>query len=162
MKFDITQRFDAAPTDVAAVYLDESFIAEGNGPGARITYIETLRHDVDDHLAVLYVRYRFVAHLPAAARAILSPDKLTWVEETVVDRDSGISDVTIRPDHYADRLRAAARITLSPDGDGSIRRATGEVKVAALLVGGQVEKAIVSGMAEHLAAEAERAAVALR
>lgn len=166
MRFEITQQFDASPEGVQALYLDESFIAGGaDEPDSRIAYVETVHHEVHDQSALLEVRYRFTADLPAAATAIISPDRLTWVERTEVDIESLVSTITIVPDHYANRLSASATATIwDPEGDGgagAVRSITGELKVRALLVGGQVERVIVDGMREHFAAEEARAADAL-
>jgi hypothetical protein len=57
------------------------------------------------------------------------------------------------PDHYADRLQSSGSCSIEPAGDGCLRTVTGRLKVRALVVGGAVERAIVSGLREHLAAE---------
>ena len=57
------------------------------------------------------------------------------------------------PDHYADRMSASATTTFVESGADTVRRVHGEVKVRVPLVGGQVEKAIVSGLKEHFADE---------
>lgn len=162
MRFEITQGFDAAPEAVQDLFLDESFVAAGadDDSDTRIAYVETVRHEVDDTTALLEVRYRFTADLPAAATAIISPDRLTWIERTEVDLTARVSRIVIVPDHYANRLSASATATISGagSGSGSHRVITGELKVRALLVGGQVERVIVDGMREHFAAEEARAA----
>ena len=64
----------------------------------------------------------------------------------------------LHPDHYADRLscRGSYRLVADPVDDGAtIRAAEGDVKVRAPLVGSSVEKALVSGLHEHLEAEAD-------
>jgi len=160
MRFEITQRFGASPEEVQQLLLDESFVAGGgDDPDARIAYVETVRHDVDAAGARLEVRYRFTADLPAAATAIISPDRLTWVERTDVDLTSLASRISIVPDHYADRLSASATATIASDGANgrAVRSITGDLKVRVLLVGGQVERAIVDGMREHFANEEQRA-----
>jgi hypothetical protein len=40
------------------------------------------------------------------------------------------------------------------DGDGAVRTVRGRLRVRALVVGGAVERAIVSGLREYLEAEA--------
>ena len=54
------------------------------------------------------------------------------------------------PDHYADRFRCSGSYSFEADGTGTLRRCQGDIKVKALLVGGAVENAIVSGLREHL------------
>jgi hypothetical protein len=63
----------------------------------------------------------------------------------------------LKPDNYADRFSCRGRMRLDPaddDAGATVRRTQGELKVRALLVAGQVERAILSGLREHLEAEA--------
>ena len=69
------------------------------------------------------------------------------------DLDALSVGVTLRPDHYGDRLRCTGTYRYQSRGDRAERRIDGELKVKALLVAGTVERAIVSGLEEHLAAE---------
>ena len=166
MRFEISQHFTAPAHEVQALFLDESFPAGGgDDPDARIAYVEMVSHEVTATRALIEVRYRFVADLPAAATAIISPHRLTWVERTEVDVTTMVSRIQIVPDHYANRLTASATATIAESGSdgrpGTTRSISGELKVRALLVGGQVERAIVDGMAEHFAAEEARAVDAL-
>jgi hypothetical protein len=80
------------------------------------------------------------------------------VEETVYDLVACTARTVLHPDHYADKLTADISSTFLADGGGTVRRVTGEIKVRMLLVGRQVEKAIVSGLEEHLAEESRQAA----
>jgi hypothetical protein len=105
---------------------------------------------------VLRVRYRFTGHLAPAARAVIDPERLTWVDESHHDLAARTVRFTLHPDHYGDRFAASGGYRFEPDGadDGAtIRTAWGDVKVKAPLVGGAVERAIVSGLEEHLRAE---------
>jgi hypothetical protein len=80
------------------------------------------------------------------------------VEESVLDRATHVTTWKIVPDHYGSRLRCTGTFRLTSAGDGvTLRRTEAEIKVNFPLVGGRVEKAIVSGLVEH--AEAEQAAV---
>lgn len=100
------------------------------------------------------VRYAFVGELSGAVRKVIDPDRLTWVEASEIDVESRTTRFDIEPDHYAGMLNAGGVIHITDDGaGGSIRTATGDVRVKVLLVGGKVERAIVSGLEEHAAAE---------
>ena len=153
MRFEVHQRFDAPAEEVIGLYCDPDLYPQLDGLG-KLGRPELLSRDTDGDTVRLRVRYRFTAELPSAALAIVSPEKLTWVEETIFDLEELRSRTTIVPDHYPDRLAASAASSFTDVDDGSTREVTGELKVRALLVGGQVEKAIVSGMREHLADEA--------
>ena len=51
-------------------------------------------------------------------------------------------------------MTASGRTAITAIGDASERTVSGELKVRAPLVGGRVEAAIVEGLEEYLAAEA--------
>jgi hypothetical protein len=155
VNFDLVQHFDAPAEEVMGLYCDPDFYPLLDGVG-KISAPDVLDRRVEGDRVTLDLRFRFTADLPSAALAIVRPEKLTWVEQTTFDLDAMTSTTRILPDHYPDRLQASARSTFTDVDDGRSRReVTGSLKVHALLVGGQVERAIVSGMKEHLAEERE-------
>ncbi|CAN5621284.1 hypothetical protein BH20ACT2_BH20ACT2_08020 [soil metagenome] len=148
MRFQLGQRFAAPVTDVADAFCDPRFYAE-LAELPKLGQHELLDRRVDGDRVHLQVRYRFAGELSAAARAVLDPERLTWVEHAEHDLAARVVTFHIRPDHYADRLTCHGRYRFEPDGDGTVRLADGEVKVKALLVAGAVERAIVTGLTEH-------------
>lgn len=100
------------------------------------------------------MRYRFRGELNAAARAVLDPAKLSWVEHSTHEVARRHVDYRFAPDHYGDRLRASGSCTTrrGPHG-GAIRTVEGALRVKMPLVGRAVEAAIVSGLRKHLASE---------
>ena len=157
MRFRIVQRFGASVDEVEATLLDPTFL-ERLGQLPKLGRPQLLLERVDDDVVHRQVRFAFAGHLSAAVTAVVDPSRLTWVEESTIDRRSHRTTFRIRPDHYADRLRAAGTFVLTPDGSGAERVAEGDVVVRFPLVGSKVERAIISGLQEH--AEAEEAAVA--
>lgn len=157
MRFHIAQSFDHSADEVQAAYLDPAFIAAmGNLP--KLGSPELLEDSRDGATVRRRVRYRFAGDLNSAVRAVIDPERLTWVEESVVDVADRRTRWKIVPDHYGDRLSSSGEFLIEPDGEGggtagSRRVARGEVKVHMFLVGSKVEAAIVSGMKEHAAAE---------
>ena len=109
---------------------------------------------VDGDVVRLQIRYRFVGDLSPAVTAAIDPARLTWVEHSI--HDLGRRSVTYRlvPDHYRDRLQSSGTCAISANGSGAERTVRGRLKVRALVVGGAVERAIVSGLREYLLAEA--------
>jgi hypothetical protein len=152
VRFDLTQVIDAPVDDVAAAYASTD-LYESMGPTTKLGAPEILGRTELDGRVTLRLRYRFIGDLSPAVTAVVDPARLTWVEETVHDLDGLSVAVTLRPDHYADRLRCTGTYRYRSRGDRSERRISGELKVKALLVAGTVERAIVSGLEEHLAAE---------
>ncbi|WCO65466.1 DUF2505 family protein [Iamia majanohamensis] len=152
MRFDVTQTIAAPVDEVAAAYASAELYEtlEGSdklGPPA------VLSREQDGRIVTLRIRYRFTADLSPAVTAVVDPDKLTWVEQSVHDLDARSVAVRLHPDHYADRLRASGTYRYEPEGDATVRRVEGDLKVKALLVAGTVEKAIISGLREHLTQE---------
>lgn len=152
MRFTTEQRFPFEPAVVAGAYADPGLYASLRGL-TRLTPPEVLDHVVDGERVRLRVRYGFAGHLSPAAQAVLDPSRLTWVEESEHDLRSCTARFELRPDHYGDRFSCRGRYRFEPDGDGTRRTGEGELQVRALVVGRAVERAIVSGLQEHLEEE---------
>jgi hypothetical protein len=150
--FQFEQRFSAPPEVLAAAYADPALYVEFEAL-PKMEVLEVLDHRADGDRVQLRVRSRFAADLPSAARRVLDPSKLTWVEESTHDLASMAVTFRLVPDHYTDRLRAGGSYRFEASGSGSVRRSEGEVVVRYPIVGGKVERAIVSGLEEHLASE---------
>lgn len=152
MKFTIEQQFAADVDAVARAYADPGlYLALVGLP--KLTQPEVVGHDVDGDTVELQVRYRFGGDLSPAARAVIDPARLTWVERSVHDLARHHTTFTMLPDHYADRFRCRGSYRFEPTGSGCRRRGEGDVRVKAFLVAGAVEGAIVSGLKEHLVDE---------
>ena len=160
MKFDVRQPFDAAPEEVIACYSSQAMYEQLPEFG-RISRPEMLGRTEHGDRVVLRLRYKFTADLPAAALAIIDPDRLTWVEETTYDLSTLTSRTKLLPDHYAAKLEASASARFTESSEGSIRNVGGDLRVRVLLVGSQVERAIIDGLKEHLAEEAKLVATLL-
>lgn len=152
MRFTVDQDLDGAPHDVARAYADpDLYLAFADLP--KMSRPEVVAHEASDAQVRLKIRYRFSGHLSSAAQAVLDPARLTWVEDAVHDLESLTTTFRMIPDHYGDRFTCSGSYRFEPDGTGTRRHCEGQIKVRALLVGGAVENAIVSGLREHLAAE---------
>ncbi len=156
MRFELIQRYRAEPTAVDRAYADPDLYPTLVGL-PKLGGIEVLAHD-GAPTQTLRVRFQFTGDLPAAVTAVVDPARLSWVQETSHDHDARTARFRLLPEHYPDRLSCQGQfaVTSAPAGagTGAQRRITGEVRVQALLVAGRVEKAIVSGLAEYLDAEA--------
>ena len=151
VKFAVEQKYEAPPEDVLAAYADPT-TWEQLGPFSRVNIVEVLDSAGTPERPVLRIRYRFIADLPSAARAVVDPAKLTWVEETTYDLQNRTSTMRFQPDFYGSKLSASASTTFS-GADNTQRRVQGDLRVKVLLVGGQVEGAIVSGLKDYLVEE---------
>lgn len=157
MRFSVEQRYDTSAETLFDVFADPA-THESLPEFGRISRPELLDVVDDGALRVVSMRYRFTADLPAAALAIIDPKKLTWVEQSTYDRDDLTMATVFVPDHYGSKMVASAAAQFSDDGPGSIRRVSGDFRVKILLGAGTVERAIVSGLREHLDEEATHVA----
>jgi hypothetical protein len=84
MKFSVEQKYDRAAAEVIACYCDADSYAHWP-TGGHLSSPEVLSVVHSQPTVTVSLRYRFVASLPSAALAIIDPDKLTWVEESIYD-----------------------------------------------------------------------------
>lgn len=152
MRFRIEQRFEASPDDVARAYADPQLYASFTDL-PRAGRPQVLSHQLDGAIVELAIRWSFTAALSSAARAVIDPDRLTWVERSRHDLAAREVGFEMLPDHYADRFSCRGAVRCSPGGDGTRRAVEGELTVRAPLVARSVERAIVSGLDEQLQAE---------
>ena len=155
MRFRIEQEFRLPLATVAEILADPRFV-ERMADLPKLGRPRLLSHDVEAGRVHQQVRYAFAGDLSSAVRRVVDPAKLTWVEDSTTDPATGTSEFVILPDHYAGLLRCQGTFVLHADGPASTTRtAQGDVVVTVPLVGGKVERAIVSGLEEHARAEVE-------
>jgi hypothetical protein len=152
--FVVDQPIAAPRDDVEAAFVDPEFYrALGQLPD--IAPPEIIDRRDRDGITELSVRFQFIGHLAAPVRAVLDPSKLTWVQESRIDRQAHRTDFTMQPEHYGTRLQCTGSYEFEALPDGTtLQRVRGRVKVNWPLVSGAVERAIVSGLREHLKSEA--------
>jgi hypothetical protein len=149
VRFTIDQRFSAAPDGVARAFANpDLYRAFQDLP--KMSRPEVLAHEVDGNEVALQIRYRFNGELSPAARAVIDPARLSWVEHATHDLAARTTRFRMVPDHYGDRFQCSGSYRFETDGTGTLRHCEGDIRVRALLVGGAVEHAIVSGLREHL------------
>lgn len=153
MRFTLETAYAVDAARVAAAYADPAlYAAFGDLP--RAGRPEVLTHEVDGDTVRLDVRWRFTAELSAAARAVIDPDRLTWVERATHDLARREVAFELVADHYRDRFscKGGYRFTEAAP-DRATRQSHGDLRIKALLVGGAVEGAIVDGLKDQLRAE---------
>jgi hypothetical protein len=147
--FRIEQRFPAPLAVVEATLLDSTFAA------GLVTRPQLLSEQRDGTVVRRRVRHTFTGELSTAVTAVVDPHKLTWVDVGEHDLGTHRSTHRIEPDHYEGRLTCRYESVLVPEGDSTARIVTGELRVHMPFVGGRVERAIVSGLADHAVQEEE-------
>jgi hypothetical protein len=154
VRFTVEQRFGTGASETAQAFTEPELYA-GFAALPKVSVPDVLARDRDGDLVHLRIRYRFAGRLSSPARAVIDPSRLTWVDESTHDLSRRHVRFVLRPDHYADRFRCWGDYRIEPVGDGCRRHATIDVKVSAPFVAGAVERAIESGLREHLAEETE-------
>ena len=154
MHFTVEQHIDAPLEAVEAAFVDPAFLDQ-LGELPTLGSPELLDQHVDGHLVVQRVRYQFAGELSSAVTRAIDPAKLTWIDASTLDRDTHRTSHQIIPDHYASRLECAYETILRVADGGTDRTASGDLRVRFPLVGGRVERAIVSGLREHAVLEAQ-------
>jgi hypothetical protein len=157
VRFVLRQRFPVPVEVVEDALADPSFF-EHAGAFTELGSPRLLELRVEGAIVHRRLRYRFVGELSPAVTSVVDPARLTWVEESAHDRRTHAGQHRILPDHYGERLRCRFTTRLQPEGGGTERVADGDLRVRFPLVGGKVERAIVSGLVHH--AEVEEAVLA--
>jgi hypothetical protein len=149
VRFTIDQQFAAPAERVVAAFADPALYATYPDRGS-LAPPTVLTCEQDGARVTLQIQHRFTGHVSAAVRAVVDPNRLSWVEHVTFDLDQLTGTYRIQPDHYPDRLRCQGTHRFLTSGDGSRRVVEGELKVRAPLVAGTVERAIASGLQDHL------------
>lgn len=152
MRFTLDTSYAAAADLVAGAYADPA-LYDAFGGLPRAGEPEVVAHQVQGTTVRLDVRWRFTADLSPAARAVIDPDRLTWVERATHDLATRTVTFEMVADHYRDRFSCKGGYRFSPAGDRTTRQSHGDLRIKALLVAGAVEGAIVDGLKEQLRAE---------
>jgi Protein of unknown function (DUF2505) len=153
VRFHVVQPI-AAPREAVLRAVADPALYEAMGSIPNIGPPQVLESSTEGPVTHLRIRYRFVGNLSRAARAVLDPEKLTWVIALEVDTDEGRANFTMLPDHYPDRLECSGTYDFEDKGETTEQVMDGEMRVHAPLVAGLVERAIVSGLRDHLVEQA--------
>jgi hypothetical protein len=152
MEFEIVQELRATPAAVDAALVDPAFLVRMDEL-PKLGSAEVVSQAREGDIVRQDVRYLFQAELSSAVTRVVDPKKLTWVERSVCDLASHLTQCEIRPDNYSGMLSGRYDSTIVVTDAGARRTLTGELRVKMPLVGGKVERAIVGGLEENAAAQ---------
>ena len=161
VKFGFEQRWTAPVDDIMSTYLDEAFWKGLDSSSfSKMAPPEVLDLERDDAAgtALVRLRYKVDADLPAQAARFIDPNDVAWVQETRWDLSARTADVRFLPVQAASLIRATAGIVVQEDGADTVRELRGEFKVRIPLVGSTVEKAVVGDIGTNLDEEADAVA----
>ncbi len=160
-KFLVTQQFDASSEAVQEAYRREATWQAFAG----LPFVgdPVLQSFTAADPTMISMAYKVAIDLPPLATSFIDADKMTFVEVTSLAAD-GSGTFDIRPDHYAKLLTASGRIEMVPFDSGRCERLIhGSVDVdlgwTGKLFEGPVEDAIVTGLKQALAAQAQQVSV---
>lgn len=149
MRLQLEQRFAHRADAVAHAFADPALYPRfASLP--KVSVPEVLDHTRHGDTVALRIRYRFDGDLSGAARALIDPDRLTWVDVSTHDLAERRVTFSLRPDHYGDRFRCAGTYRFEDAPSGCRRMADIDLSVSMRVVGRTVERAIASGLREHL------------
>ncbi len=159
VKFRIDQVFSAEVALVGAALVDADYLAHGMAklPDIGAPVMESQEHSGSSIRQRL--RYSFNGTLPSVVTRFISPSKLSWIEDSTIDAVANRATFTMTPVHYQQFFRCSGEWTLTQlnsTGDSqTLRRIDGNLKVNSPVpfIGGEIERAIVSGLQERLALE---------
>lgn len=153
MRFTLETSYAAEIEPVAAAYADPALYAAFEDL-PRAGRPEVVDHQLTGTVVRLDVRWRFTAELSSAARAVIDPERLTWVERATHDLAAHRVTFDLVADHYRDRFSCTGGYDFASVAPGrTTRRSHGDLRVKAMLVGRTVEGAIVDGLKDQLRAE---------
>jgi len=155
VKFRLEQRFPGTVEEVEAAFVDPVLLALLRDVDA-LGRPELLDKVDEGDTVRLRVRYAFSGELGPPLTAVVEPARLTWVEESTLDRGTHRTEFHIVADHYPDRLKCAGTVELHPDSDGFTRRvAEGRLEVKIPFLGAKIERVVVDGLADQAATQAQ-------
>jgi hypothetical protein len=154
MRFEIEQLIGAPREAVMKAEADPR-LYESMGSMPSLGPPQVLDCTEEGGITRLRVRYRFEGQLSRAARAVLDPQKMTWVVELEVDAPKYNVAFRMVPDHYKDRMKCSGSYRFVDKGEKTQQLMQGEMVVSVPLVAGVVERAIMIGFREHMNEQAK-------
>lgn len=138
--------FDADPSIVAAVILDEDYQAslDGLGPLSERKVLE--QESLPDGTVRRRVRCVLDIEVSGVVRKFIGDADPAWIEHAVWHPHEQRWDWTIEPLVAEELLRASGYIEIGASDGGTVRTVVGDVKVRVPVLGGRVEERIVEGL----------------
>ncbi len=156
MEFKIAHTFEVAPQALADAMLDENYQQSLSDVGALEERELLSQRRSADGTVKRRVRCVLGIDIPGPARRFLGSSDPAWVEEATWDPESMKWAWVIHPEVAKELLEAKGMIEVEANGEGTVRRVSGDVKVRVPIYGGRVEGFIVEGIRHAYDDEAER------
>ena len=156
MRFRVEQVFEASRDIVIGALTNSDYLVTAMGQLPDLAP-PVVRAQVRTGASVRQqLEFLFQGRLPSAVTAVIDPRRLSWIEDTTIDMTALAARFTMTPVHYRTFFTCSGTWALKAISPTSTQRVIdGDLKVRSPVpfVGGQVEKAIVSGLKDRLAKE---------
>jgi Protein of unknown function (DUF2505) len=160
VRFEAEHRFHGSPGAVADLLADPQFYRTLDLPD--LSRPEVVESSTEGQRSKLRLRYEWVGSLDPIARRLLGGDRPAWIQEVSVNQATDSGELEFNAADDPARLHGSARFQLRADGDGCVRRLTGELVVGVPIIGSRAERKIVPGLLRRLDIEAQAIDGALR
>lgn len=142
MKLYVRHEFDCSPERFWEMYWDEAFDSELRAESA--VQRELLEERTEGDVLVRRVRFTPERELPSAAAALLGAKKLVYEQENRWDKRASTLHWRVIPTILPGKLDAKGTFRVNKTDTGCEQVVEGNITVNVMLVGGQIEKAIVA------------------
>lgn len=153
MKLHVRHRFDCAPETFWKMYWDDAFDAQLRKESA--VQRDVLEERTEGDVLVRRVRLTPDRELPGAVATLLGTKKLVYEQENRWDRKTSTMHWKVIPTILPGKLDAKGTFQVIPAGTGCEQVVDGNISVNVMLVGGQIEKAVVAEVEKSYAKMAE-------
>jgi hypothetical protein len=157
VRIAVTAPVAVSPAEAIAAYGSPAFY-EDRTTRDDIAVLGVVDHEDHGDRVVLEVHFAFVGSVSGAVRRVIDPAKMSWITRTELFVEEVRSRWEVLPDYYPDRLTASGTYRFEEGSDGpasTVVRVDGDLKVRVPLVGGTVERVIVSGLTSYIQAEVQ-------
>lgn len=147
-----THTFPAPPAVVARAMVAPEFYDLLRLPNVAPPTV--LEHEVAPARLWARIGFEYTGQLDPMARTILGTDRFGWEQTLLLDPQSGAGELRIIPSVHSTRMRCAGTITMTTDGNETVRSVQATLAISVPLLGGRAEKALAPGILERLDDEA--------
>jgi hypothetical protein len=154
MKLNVRHRFDCSPETFWKMYWDDAFDAQLRKESA--VQRDVLEERTEGDVLVRRVRLTPDRELPGPVATLLGAKKLVYEQENRWDRATSTMHWRVIPTILPGKLDAQGTFrVVAAAGGGCEQVVEGNISVNVMLVGGQIEKAVVAEVEKSYAKMAE-------
>jgi hypothetical protein len=152
VRLDAEHRFHSSPADVCDAMGDPAFYATLRLPD--IEPPEVLSRTATGEHVDISIRFEYTGKLDPIVRRIVGHERVAWVQELGIDRDTCACTLAVKPDVGVVPVSCSGTFALRDDGDGCVRTLRGELKIKVPIIGGRAEKSLAPGILRRIDLEA--------